>query len=237
MTDLGSLAAIAYGLIVKLHVAAGIVALIAFWTAGLARKSRGGLHVKVGAIYLAAMRGILITGLPMALAAFVRGQAAQGVFLSYLVVLVATTVYIAPRAVRLKQDFAAFRSGGYRLYAVLLPMTALASLGYGLNTGNVLLIGFSSVGFTVGFGMWRNIRRATPAAGWWLKEHYGAMIGNGVGTHIAFLAIGLSRVLPKDYANTVQLLAWFGPLSLAVIATLVLNRRHQRRYSLAALAA
>ena len=85
--------------------------------------------------------------------------------------------------------------------------------------------------------MWRNLRRATPAVGWWLKEHYGAMIGNGVGTHIAFLAIGLSRVLPKDYANAVQLLAWFGPLSLAVIATLVLNRRHPRRNSSAALAA
>lgn len=233
MTDITS---IAYGLIVKLHIAAGCVALIAFWTAGIARKARGGLHVKAGAIYLAAMRSILITGLPMALAAFVRGQAAQGAFLSFLVVLVATTVYIAPRAVRLKQDFTAFRNGGYRFYAVLLPMTALASLGYGLNTGNVLLIGFSSVGFTVGFGMWRNIRRATPAAGWWLKEHYGAMIGNGVGTHIAFLAIGLSRVLPKELANTAQLIAWFGPLTVALIATAVLNRRHRRRVAVPVLA-
>lgn len=228
MTDIAS---IAYGLIVKLHIAAGCVALIAFWTAGLARKSRHGLHVKAGIVYLRAMQAILVTGLPMALAAFAQGKPGQGVFLGYLVVLVATTVFIAPRAVRLKQDFAAFRSGGYRVYAVLLPVTALAALGYGLAVGSVLLAGFSMVGLTVGYRMWRNILGALPQPGWWLKEHYGAMIGNGVGTHIAFLAIGLSRVLPQNLVETAQLLAWFGPLAVAVMATAVLNRRHRRRYA------
>lgn len=220
-----------YRLIVSLHVAAGVVALIAFWAAALARKSRLGLHVKAGALYLRAMQAILVTGLPMALAAFAQGKPAQGVFLGYLVVLVATTVFIAPRAVRLKQDFTAFRSGGYRAYAVLLPATALVSLGYGLATGSLLLAGFSMVGLSLGYGMWRNILGMPPPPGWWLKEHYGAMIGNGVGTHIAFLAIGLSRVLPPELAETAQLLAWFGPLTVAVIATAVLDRRHRRHHA------
>ncbi|WP_273452583.1 hypothetical protein [Nevskia ramosa] len=228
MTDL---ALLAYALIVKLHIAAGVIALIAFWTAGFARKGRGGLHVSAGSIYLMAMRAILITGLPMALSSFIKGHPGQGVFLSYLVVLVATTVFVAPRAVRFKQDFDGFRSGAYRFYAVLLPATALAAMSYGLVAGNALLIGFPVVGLVIGTGMWRNMRRASPDAGWWLKEHYGAMIGNGVGTHIAFLAIGLSRLLPKAQAETAQLLAWFGPLTIATIAIVLLNRRHRRRHS------
>ncbi|MBA4286438.1 MAG: hypothetical protein C0434_13010 [Xanthomonadaceae bacterium] len=223
-----------YGLIIKLHLAAGIIALISYWTAGLARKSRHGLHVKAGSIHLHAMQLILATGLPMALEAFVSGKPAKGVFLGYLLVLVATTVHVAPRAVRLKHDFAAFRSGGYRVFATLLPVTALAAFGYGIATGSTLLAGFSMVGLGVGFRMWRNILRERPEAGWWLKEHYGAMIGSGVGTHIAFLAIGLSRVLPKALANTAQLIAWFGPLIVAVIATVVLNRRHRRRVTVPA---
>jgi len=221
----------AYALIVKLHIAAGVIALIAFWTAGFARKGRGGLHVKAGSVYLMAMRAILITGLPMALSSFLKGHPGQGVFLSYLVVLVATTVFVAPRAVRYKRDFGGFRSGAYRTYAVLLPVTALAAMSYGLIAGNALLIGFPVVGLVIGNSMWRNLRRASPDAGWWLKEHYGAMIGNGVGTHIAFLAIGLSRLLPKAQAEMAQLLAWFGPLTIAIIAIVLLNRQHRQRFA------
>lgn len=235
MTDLatllhGPLYGPLYALIVKLHIAAGVLALITFWIAGLARKARHGLHVKAGRVYLIAMRGILVTAAPMALAAFIDGKTAKGVFLSYLVVLVATTVYTAPRAVRLKQDFDAYRRGGYRLFAVLLPVTAGLSMTYGIVQSNLLLAGFAVVGLVLGRGMWRQMRTTTPDAGWWLKEHYGAMIGNGVGTHIAFLAIGLSRVLPKDLANAAQMLAWFGPLAVAVVVNVVLNRRHRQRF-------
>jgi hypothetical protein len=222
----------AYRLIVDLHIAAGTVALISFWIAGFARKRRG-LHVRSGKVYLAAMRAILITAVPMALMAYLRGNPAQGTFLLYLVVLVATTVSIAPRAVRLKQDFAAFRGGSYRFFAYALPLAALAAFSFGIVHGVPLLWGFSLVGLFVGFGMQRTLRAAQPEPGWWLKRHYGAMLGNGVGTHVAFLSVGLSRSLPAAYAGSVQNLAWFGPLSVALLVLLVLNRRHQRRFGTA----
>ena len=222
-------ATLAYRLIVNLHIAAGTIALIAFWTAGFARKARG-LHVSSGRIYLWAMRGILATAVPMALMAFVRHKPEQGTFLLYLVVLVATTVSSAPRAVRLKADFEAYRSGSYRFFAYALPLSALAAFAVGVQTDDTLLWGFSFVGMVLGFGMQRTLRQGAPEAGWWLKQHYGAMLGNGVGTHIAFLGIGLSRALPKDWAGTVQMLAWFGPLAVSLVVGTLLDRRHRRRF-------
>jgi hypothetical protein len=219
-----------YRIIVNLHIAAGTVALISFWTAGFARKARGGLHVKAGSIYLAAMRGILITAVPMALMAFAKNQPAKGTFLLYLVVIVATTVSSAPRAVRLKADFDAYRGGSFRFFAYALPLSALAAFTFGIVNHVSLLWGFSIVGFAVAWDMQRTLRRAIPEPGWWLRQHYGAMLGNGIGTHIAFLSIGLSRALPPEYAGIVQNLAWFGPVTVALIVRVMLDRRHRRRF-------
>lgn len=66
---------------------------------------------------------------------------------------------------------------------------------------------------------------------WWLQEHYAAMVACGAATHVAFLSIGLGRLaraagfaMPAWYG----LLAWFVPLGLAVLATVLLDRRHRR---------
>ena len=56
-------------------------------------------------------------------------------------------------------------------------------------------------------------------------EHYNAMIGNGVAVHIAFLGIGLPRLLPMLGGATLQQLAWFGPLAVALAAKLWADRR------------
>ena len=47
---------------------------------------------------------------------------------------------------------------------------------------------------------------------WWLAEHYGAMLGNGVATHVAFLSIGLPRLLPAIDGDALHYLGWFAPL-------------------------
>ena len=51
------------------------------------------------------------------------------------------------------------------------------------------------------------------------------MVGNGIATHIAFLGIGLPRLLPGVDGTALHYLAWFGPLVVAVIAKLMLDRR------------
>jgi hypothetical protein len=90
-------------------------------------------------------------------------------------------------------------------------------------------MGFSAVGAITGVQML--MRRAKPSmsARWWLKEHFGAMIGCGVATHIAFLAIGLDRIVRAfgiDPPSWYHLIAWFLPLVLSVIVGIRLDRKY-----------
>ena len=67
------------------HIASGTVAFGAFWTAAALRKGSS-LHRRVGATYLLAMAGVLVSAMPLAAAAFLKGRPAVGTFLLYLVV-------------------------------------------------------------------------------------------------------------------------------------------------------
>ena len=51
------------------------------------------------------------------------------------------------------------------------------------------------------------------------------MLGNGVATHIAFLGLGLPRLLPMVDGTALHYVAWFGPLLVAVFAKPLLDRR------------
>ena len=93
-----------------------------------------------------------------------------------------------------------------------------------------VLWGFSLVGLFVGYTMQRTMRRATPEPGWWLRQHYSAMIGNGIGTHVAFFSIGLSHLLPAGYAGVSQNLPWFGPLVVGFAVRAILDRNHRRKF-------
>jgi hypothetical protein len=52
------------------------------------------------------------------------------------------------------------------------------------------------------------------------------MLGNGVATHIAFLSIGLPRLLPAMSAPVFQNLAWLGPLVISFVAGTWLTRKY-----------
>lgn len=221
-----------HGMVLALHVAVGAVALLGFWTAALAPKGRP-LHRLAGRIYLWAMGGILLTAVPLALSYFGRGQPLLGVFFLYLEVLVGTSVVVGPRAVRLKQDFAAYTRGIYPMLAWTQLGSGLAVAAIGLWAGQVLLTVFGLVGVGRSVQMLLQRRAASPAPGWWLREHFTAMIANGIATHIAFLGIGLMRILPADLAARVAdlNLAWFAPLTVGVTAIVWLRVRHQRRFA------
>jgi len=90
----------------------------------------------------------------------------------------------------------------------------------------VLFMGFAFVGIFIGIGALRDIRRGPEDAKWWLRQHYKAMMGNGVATHIAFLGLGLPRLLPELAGGTLQLISWFAPIAVAAAAALYWDRRH-----------
>lgn len=216
-----------YSSLVAVHALAGTLALISYWTAGFAKKGSP-LHRRVGRFYLQAMLFILATGLPMAAVQLWRGNTPFGLFLLYLLVITGEGCWTSLRAVRLKKQRADYFGRPYRLAAAALALSGLGILAFGLAHGEVLLIGFSFVGLIRARAMIRRAR-APEAPMWAVREHYSAMIGNGVATHIAFLSIGLHRLLPADWAPAAQLLAWFGPLAVALVAGVYFGRRYAPR--------
>ena len=217
----------AYPLLVATHGTIGVVALLTFWSAAFLRKGSP-LHRRVGQAYLLAMVGIVVTALPMAAVKYAQGQPVIGSFLAYLVVITATGVWGAWRAIRDKHDVARYTGPVYLGLAWLCLLSGLAVLALGIKAGSPLLMGFSVIGLFTGQDMLRKRRhRARLAAQprWWLVEHYTAMLGNGIATHIAFLAIGLPKLLPAIDGAALHYFAWFGPIAVAIIAKVVVDRR------------
>lgn len=223
----------AYRLLVLVHFACGVVALGTYWTAAIAAKGRP-VHRAAGKAYMLAMLGICATAAPMAVVFFARGKPGIGTFLAYLVVLVLTGLWTGWRAIRSKRDQASFRGRTYLLVAVATLASAGTVLAVGVAMGNPLLMGFSGVGLLSGIQMlWRRAR-PMAAGNWWLQEHYSAMVGLGAATHIAFLGIGLNRLVEAAglvAPPNLQMLAWFGPLGLAFLAAFLLDRRYKPRRS------
>ena len=218
----------AYSLLVTAHIAAGSVALLTFWTAAIARKGSP-LHKGVGKAYLIAMLGILASALPMALMFISHGRIGIGVFFAYLVVITGTSVWLAWRSIRMKRDVRGYHDRRYRMVGWGNLLAGLVVFAIGLARGDVLLSTFCWIGVFTGIGMLRQARTLPTAPNWWLREHYGAMLGNGVATHVAFLGVGLNGFLASFGIAWLQLLPWFGPLTVALVAGVYLNRRYGAR--------
>jgi hypothetical protein len=222
-----------YKLVLSLHGLLGIVALATFWIAGLARKGSP-VHRAAGKVYLAAMLVLLASAVPLAIRIGVQKHWVAGVFLGYLLVITTTSVWSSWRAIRDKRDWAAYTGRVYRALAWLNLASGAVVLALGLfytNQMRWIFVGFSLVGLLGGRGMLRFARTTPAEPKWWLREHSGAMVGNGVATHIAFLSIGLPKLLPMLAGPVLQNVAWLGPLAVAVGARLWLRRKYMGKAS------
>jgi hypothetical protein len=217
-----------YKLVLSLHGLLGVVALVTFWVAGLTRKGSP-VHRTAGKVYLLAMVALLIPALPLAVRILLHKSQVAGVFLLYLEVIVVTSVWLSWRSLKDKRDWARYTGPAYRGLAWLNIASGAAVLALALFVAEhtrLIISAFSLIGLLGGAGMLRFARAAPTEPKWWLREHFGAMIGNGVATHIAFLSIGLPKVLPMLAGPVLQNLAWLGPLTIAVIARTLLNRKY-----------
>lgn len=210
----------------KLHVLAGGVALVTFWTAALLRKGSRP-HRLAGRVYLLAMLAVVASGIPLILALALRGQWVLAAFLGFLVLLVGNACWSAWFAIRHRRDFRRYAGPGYRVLVALTAAGGLGMIVLGLLHAAWLLVVFGGVGlFAVGDSL-RLLRRGPAGPNWWLREHYGAMIGNGVATHIAFFSIGLRHLLPGLDPTLMAYLPWLLPLGAALIAGFWLERRYR----------
>ena len=210
------------------HAGIGALALLTFWTSGLTRKGSR-VHTVSGKIYLLAMAGILLSAAGMLGGFAERHHPVAAGFLGYLLVITGTSVWCSWRAIRDKRDWTAYTGPVYKALMVLngLSGLAIAYIGLFVTTQMQLVItAFSIIGIANAISMWRFAKASPADPRWWLKQHFGAMIGNGVATHIAFLSIGLPKLLPMLSGPVLQNLAWLGPLTLSLIAGIYLNRKY-----------
>jgi len=207
------------------HIATGTLALATFWLAGLARKGSP-VHKLAGKVYLATMAAVVVSATPMAAIIALRKNAVLGAFLGYLLVLTATGVWLSWRAIRDKRDFAAYTGRVYHALAWMNIAAGASVFALGVSRAIPLFAGFSLIGVVSGISMLRYARRQPDGPRWWLAEHLGAMLGNGIATHIAFLAIGLPRLVPALNTQGYMYLAWFAPVVIAQVARVLLMRRY-----------
>lgn len=219
-----------YRIALFLHLASGTVALLAFWTAALLRKGSP-RHRRAGQVFLLAMLGVLASGVPLVSALTDRGQPVTALFLGFLIVLVSHSSWVAWRAIRDRGAPRRFYGPVYWTLASLCAVGGAATVALGIETGAIILQAFGGVGLLAAYGSvrsWQRWRSGQATANWWVKEHYGAILGNGVATHIAFLSIGLRNALPFIEPQLRTQLAWLVPLAVAVVAGVYLDRRYGR---------
>jgi len=215
----------------NLHIIGGTVALIAFWWTWAMRKGTS-RHRLIGRIYLVAIAFIIVTAVPLALGAFERGLPVRGAFLLYLVVITGTPAWLAWRAIRDKADVKRYAGGLYRALAWLSIASGAAVLALGLKFQVLLLSGFSAVGIITGALMLRFARKLTAERNWWMSEHYGSIIATGVATHVAFINLGLSHIVPQEWAQQLTTFSFFAPLLIAVGARRWLDRKYVKTRTL-----
>lgn len=213
-----------YALTLLSHAGIGVIALVAYWTAGLSRKGSP-VHRAAGKIFMLAMIVILLTSLVFIGRMVLRGQLTQAAFFGYLVVISATALATGWLSLRLKREHARYHGRWYRALGGFNVLCGAGVLALGVAGGAPVLMGFSLVGLLRG-GLMLRLARRPEAPRWWLREHLGSMIGIGVAVHVAFLLVGLNRLLPAGWQLQTELLGWLLPLGVAAVAGLVLGRRY-----------
>ncbi len=211
-----------------LHAAVGTTALVTFWIAGMSKK--GSLvHKTAGKIYLLAMVGILMSAFPMATYIAIYKSQVIGGFLLYLLIITMTSVWNGWRSIRDKRDWKRYAGPIYKILMLLNLISGLAIAAIGIFLAEqmqMVITSFSLIGILGAYGMYKFQREAPTDPRWWMREHLTAMVGNGVATHIAFLQIGLPKMLPMIAGPVMVNVAWMAPLAIAVVAGTYLTRKY-----------
>ncbi len=213
-----------YSLVLFAHASVGALALIAYWTAGLAKKGSP-VHRAAGKVFMLAMLFILASALVFVSRFVARGLLMQAAFFAYLFVISATALATGWLALKLKKDHRRYTGAWYRALGAFNVVCGAGILVLGLHGGGAVFTGFSMVGILRG-GLMLKLSRQAPSPRWWLREHLGSMIGNGVAVHVAFLLVGLNRLLPEQWQGHTTTLGWLLPLLVAAVAGVMLGRKY-----------
>lgn len=217
-----------YKMIVMIHIISGVISLASFWIAALGKKGTA-WHKLVGKVFMASMLAIVVSAIGLTGYFYAAGKLGTATFLAYLVLITLTAMAAAWRAIALKHDEKAFRNSSYRYTAWLNIFSGLLVFAIGWHLAQPVLMGFCWIGVIVGWQMLQRIRRPLGHSRWWMSEHIGGILGCGVATHVAFLSIGLSRILSifgLSLSGLAGLLPWLAPVVVAAIAGFWFERKY-----------
>jgi hypothetical protein len=217
-----------YALGRTLHVAVGVVTLITFWTAALARKGSP-RHRRAGRIYLLSLVGILATASLMLAARLRAGDYAIASFLTFITTFLGTSAWLAWSSIRKRRDVVLLTGPVYRLLASLNIAAGLLMIGLFVMVRVPLVLILSTVGLGLGSSMWRLVLRGPRDENWWLEQHMNAAVVNFGATHDTFLAVAVGSIFPVLRAPFPRAMVAVIVLSTAMALRIALGRRYLRR--------
>lgn len=215
------------------HLAAGFVALAAFWLP-LFLKKGSRWHRTIGWVFVGAMAVILVSAASMTTLRILEGNRDFALFLGFLTLITFQAVWNGARVMRNKSDPQWLRSPTQFLLHSTVLVAGLLLLWQWYETGFVLLLVFGIVGVLSAFDLlaWRKPLVAEKR--WWWHHHLEMMIISGMAAHIAFFAFGAMRIWPDLYQGQpvwLMLVPWIAPFPIAFGAIALLKRHYRRRFS------
>jgi uncharacterized membrane protein len=218
-------------LLLPIHLAVGLAALVLFWIPALTKKG-GPLHRAAGRWYARAMAIITVTGIVLALLFLAQGRWQSAAFLLFLGVITGTSLWNGWRVLRAKQDPAHYTTPMHWLVALLNIGGGAGMIALGIVAKVPLFYAFGPVGFILGGGMLGLALRKPRDRKYWLYEHFGGMIGSGIASHVAFLVFGGRQLFGWDTGGY-GLALWLTPVVLGVVAITVLNFYYRAKSAMA----
>lgn len=216
------------------HLAAGVVALAAFWFPPFLKKGSRA-HRTFGWIFVGAMSVILVSAATMTTMRILEGDRTFALFLGFLTLITFSAVWSGIMVLRHKQDPAWLRSMGNFVILLVIAAAGAALLWQWWETRFPLLLVFGLVGVLIAgteLLAWRKPLRAEPR--WWWHQHLANMLVSGMAAHIAFFAFGASRIWPDLYEGQpwwLMLIPWVAPFPLAFVAIALLQRHYRRKFA------
>lgn len=237
-----------HGLLFICHIVLGTMALITFWIPIATRK--GGInHIKFGRYYGYIMYAVALSGALMAMLVLIDPMEIKGHllknsvnqdafmqtirifwgFLLYLSLLTYVSVRQGFAVLRHKQNTQPLKNLSHLIPIALLGLGGVGMAYLGIRGDRMLHIIFGILGILISIGMLRYCLSAELKPKQWVIEHFGAMIGSGIGAYTAFFAFG-GRQLFENFGN-VQIVFWIAPGVLGSIAITLLSRSYTTKFN------
>lgn len=233
-----------------LHIALGALCLVLFWLPVFSQKGSK-VHNFSGKLYYYCMLFIAGSGIVMSvmvlidpiavyaadrpmpadrIAAFTASRRHFSAFLLLLSVLTWVTVRHAYAVLKVKANLSALRNWRFQLPVAALFIGSLYMCWSGWQSGTVLFMIFSGVGFFTSLSVWRYTYQQQVAPRQWIIEHFSSMIATGIALYTAFFAAGGRRLLADILTGHWQIVSWVAAPILGICATLYFKKHFERKF-------